>query len=152
MIEKLFDMADALGVRIEYADLAHLDRDGDYNPITKVMRLQRGMSRRLLQCTLAHELCHAIFGDRPSKFGPVNAKQERRADEWAALRLIDRDAYRDAERMHDGNVTLMCQTLDVIEDILIAYQRVLLRVGDTVYVAPKMGAGQWHQKVDVPNA
>lgn len=145
-------MADALGVSIVYEDLSHLDRDGDYDPSTKIMRLQEGMAHRLLQCTLAHELCHVVFGDVPSKFGPVNAKQERRADEWAALRLIDRDAYREAERAHDGNVVLMSQTLDVIEDILHAYQRVLLRIGDTVYVAPKMGTGQWAEKVGAHHA
>lgn len=51
---------------------------------------------------LAHELAHAVFGDVPSKFGPVNAKQERRAEEWAALRLIDRTEYRCLEMAHEG--------------------------------------------------
>lgn len=147
MTALLYDMAEALGVTVEHVDLSHLGRDGDYQHATKTIRLQKGMTRRLLRCTLAHELCHAIFGDTLSKFGPVNAKQERRADEWAALRLIHHDDYRIAELTRDGNVKLMAQDLDVVEDIVVAYQRVLLRVGDTVYVKPRMGVGRWSQKL-----
>ncbi|MEI3845364.1 MULTISPECIES: ImmA/IrrE family metallo-endopeptidase [unclassified Microbacterium] len=147
MTRHLYDMADALGVAIEYEDLSHLDRDGDYDARTHTIRLQAGMSYRLLRSTLAHELCHAVFGDVPSKFGPVNAKQERRADEWAALRLIDHREYRITEEAREGNVHLMAQDLDVIDDIVVAFQRVLLRVGETVYVGPRMGAGQWASKV-----
>lgn len=152
MTQQLFDMADMLGISIEYTDLSHLERDGEYDRDTNTIRLQEGMSYRLLRSVLAHELCHAVFGDVESQFGPVNAKQERRADEWAALRLIKRDAYREAEHAHDGNVILMAQALDVIEDIVQAYQRILLRVGDTVYERPRMGAGQWSRKSRVSHA
>ena len=145
----LYDMAAALGVRIVHTDLTHLDRDGDYNVKTNTIRLQQGMTRRLHRSVLAHELCHAIFGDVPSRFGPVNAKQERRADEWAALRLIDPERYREVEQIRDGNVALMAQDLDVIDDIVTAYQRILQRIGDHTYVAPKMGVGQWAHKVEV---
>ena len=149
MTAYLYDMADALGVRIEDADLSHLDRDGDYDLETNTIRLQEGMSHRLLRSTLAHELCHAVFGDVRSKFGPVNAKQERRADEWAALRLIHHEDYRQAEDAHDGNVQLIAQTLDVIDDIVEAYQRILVRVGETVYVGARMGAGQWDHRAEI---
>lgn len=149
MTPELLDFADALGVRISYADLSRLDRDGDYNRAKNTIRLQEGMSHRLHRSVLAHELAHAVFGDVTSKFGPVNAKQERRADEWAALRLIDRDDYSHAEHTHDGNVILIAQELDVIDDIVKAYRRILLRIGDTVYVDPRMGAGQWEHRVNV---
>lgn len=143
MTAHLYAMAESLGVTVEHVDLSHLGRDGDYNRATNTIRLQEGMSRRLLRCVLAHELCHAVFGDVRSKFGPVNAKQERRADEWAALRLITSSDYRDAEASCEGNVQLMAQELDVIEDIVTAYQRILLRIGETVYEKPRLGAGQW---------
>lgn len=149
MTPPLDDFADALGIRVRYTDLSRLDRDGDYNRQTNTIRLQEGMSYRLHRCVFAHEVAHAVFGDVPSKFGPVNAKQERRADEWAALRLIDRDEYRHVEELHDGNVILIAQDLDVIDEIVTAYQRVLLRIGDTVYVDPRMGAGQWEHRVTV---
>lgn len=149
MTAPLFHMAAALGVRIIHTDLTHLDRDGDYNAKTNTIRLQEGMSRRLFRSVLAHELCHAVFGDVPSRFGPVNAKQERRADEWAALRLIEHTDYSEAERLREGNVALIAQDLDVIDDIVHAYQRILQRFGNTTYVAPKMGVGQWAHKVEV---
>ena len=145
----LYDMAAALGVRIVHTDLTHLHRDGDYNVKTNTIRLQEGMTRRLLRSVLAHELCHAVFGDVPSRFGPVNAKQERRADEWAALRLINPSRYREVELIRDGNVPLMAQDLDVIDDIVHAFQRILQRIGDHTYVDPRMGAGQWAHKVEV---
>lgn len=149
MTAALYDMAAALGVRIVHTDLTHLHRDGDYNARTNIIRLQEGMTRRLLRCVFAHELCHAVFGDIPSRFGPVNAKQERRADEWAALRLIHRDEYSESERLRDGNIDLIAQDLDVIDDIVKAYQRVLFRIDGIVYVDARMGAGQWHEKVDL---
>ncbi|WP_136057300.1 ImmA/IrrE family metallo-endopeptidase, partial [Microbacterium sp. K24] len=84
MTAALFEIAEALNVTVEFADLSDMDRDGDYDAATHTIRLQCGMSLRLLRSVFAHELCHAVFGDVRSKFGPVNAKQERRADEWAA--------------------------------------------------------------------
>lgn len=149
MTRMLYDMAAALGVHIVHTDLTHLHRDGDYNVKTNTIRLQEGMSRRLLRSVLGHELCHAVFGDVPSRFGPVNAKQERRADEWAALRLIDPERYREVEHIRDGNVALMAQDLEVIDDIVHAFQRILQRIGDHTYVAPRMGVGQWEHKVEV---
>lgn len=146
-MKHLYDIAHALGVRIEHADLSHLERDGDYCARTNMIRLQTGMTRRLARSVLAHELAHAVFGDVPSMFGPVNAKQERRADEWAALRLITREDYRLAEALHNGHAPAIAVELDIMPDIVEAYQRVLLRVGDTVYTRPRMGAGQWHDRI-----
>lgn len=148
MTAALFHMAAALGVRVIHTDLTHLNRDGDYNAKTNTIRLHEGMTRRLLRSVFAHELCHAVFKDVPSMFGPVNAKQERRADEWAALRLIDQEHYREVERLRDGNISLMAQDLEVIDDIVHAYQRVLQRIGDSVYVEPRMGAGQYRHRVE----
>ena len=101
------------------------------------------MATRLHRSVLAHECAHAVFADVPSRFGPVNRKQERRADEWAALRLIDVTAYKHAELVHHGHSEAIALELGVTVDLIDAYQRVLLRVDDTVYVKPREGAGQW---------
>lgn len=146
-MQQLYDFAEMLGVTIEYANLDHLERDGDYHHRTQTIRLQHGMTWRLERSVLAHELAHAVFQDVPSMFGPENAKMERRADEWAALRLIDPVHYREVEQRCDGHPKCLAQELGVIEDIVTAYQRVLARIGDHVYVSPKMGAGQWVRKV-----
>ena len=82
----------------------------------------------------------------------MHAKQERRADEWAALRLINLEDYRHAETMHDGHAGAMALELGVMRSIVEAYQRVLLRVGDVVYQRPKMGAGQWEHREDLAEA
>jgi Zn-dependent peptidase ImmA (M78 family) len=145
---QLEEMVTALGLRIEYAALPP-DRDGEYRPKHRVIRLRRGMPSRLHRSVLAHELAHAVFGDEPTHFGPRHAKQERRADEWAALRLIAHEDYRHAEAVRDGHPGAIAVDLGVVRSIVEAYQRILLRVEDTVYVQPKMGAGMWAHRVDV---
>lgn len=146
--QEIHDALDALGVRVEYVELSP-GRDGEYIHARRLIRLRPGMSTRLHRSVLAHELAHAVFGDAPSHFGPVNAKQERRADEWAALRLICHEEYQHAERLHGAHPGAIAHDLGVVRSIVEAYQRVLLRVGDAVYVAPKMGAGQYEHRSEV---
>lgn len=143
----LWGIVDALGVRVEYCDLPN-DRDGEYLHDRQLIRLREGMATRLQRSVLAHELAHAVFADVPSMFGPVNRKQERRADEWAALRLITPDAYRRAEAIYGSHTGALALELGVITRIVEAYQRVLARIGDTVYVAPRMGAGQFAHRAE----
>lgn len=144
----LQDLAHQAGIRIEYANLRH-GRDGESYTARKLIRLRPGMHARLHRCVLAHELAHHAFADVPSHFGPVHAKQERRADEWAALRLISPADYRHVEEMHAGHVGAMAVELGVMRSIVEAFQALLLRLGDTVYVRPKMGAGNWAHREDV---
>lgn len=145
---RLLDFADALGVTIEYRELP-AGRDGQYVHARRVIQLRPGMHSRLHRSVLAHELCHALWGDVPSRFGPVNAKQERRAEEWAALRLIDHDEYRYLEAVHEGRAGGIALDLGVMKSIVMAYQSMLQRIGDTTYIDPRMGAGQWEHRVEV---
>lgn len=147
-LKQIYDMLDALGVRVEFCEMPE-DRDGEYVHDDRLIRIQHDLRTRRYRSALAHECCHAVFGDVPSKFGPVNAKQERRADEWAALRLIDLADYRREEERHDGHVEGMAIALNVTTDLVQAFRRILLRVGQDVYVAPRMGAGQWAHRVEV---
>lgn len=124
-------------------------RRGGYHDGLKQIRINPGMSRRATRSVLAHEIAHALFRDVPSHHGPVNAKQERRADEWAALYLITPDAFADAEKHRGGHSPSMAYDLDVTVELVEAFRRVLLRVGDTVYVDPKMGAGQFAHRAEV---
>lgn len=147
-ILELYEMLDALGVRVELCELPD-DRDGEYLHAERLIRIQHDLLLRRYVSTLAHETCHAVFGDGPTRFGPVNAKRERRADEWAALRLIDPDDYRREEARHDGHLEAMAIALHVTTDLVEAFRRVLLRVGQDVYIAPKMGTGQWAHRIEV---
>lgn len=73
---------------------------------------------------------------------------ERRADEWAALQLVDPDGYARAEFIHHGHVGAIAHDLGVVRSVIDTYQRILARVGDTVYVAPRMGAGQYAHRAE----
>lgn len=144
-----FDILSDLGFSVEYHDLEHLGIDGDCHQGKKLVRLQKCMARRLHTWKLAHETAHAVFGDEPSMFAQANAKMERRADEWAATRLIPIDRYRDVEDLRDGHVPSMAHDLDVITDAVEVFQRMLTRIGDTVYFEAKLGQGNWAAKHEV---
>ncbi|MBW1639287.1 ImmA/IrrE family metallo-endopeptidase [Microbacterium resistens] len=145
MTRALLDLADALGLTIEYYPLAR--RNGEYRHDLRRIRLRDGMTIRQERSTLAHELAHAVFADVPSPYGPVTAKQERRADEWAALRLITTDAYRAAEERWNGHLGAIAYDLAVTSRLVKAYQGLLLRLGPATYVEPRMGAGQWQERI-----
>lgn len=144
----LLDLAEQAGVRIEYCALRD-DRDGEYVHARNLIRLRPGMSERRHRSVLAHELGHAAFGDVPTRFGPVHAKQERRAEEWAALRLISIDDYRHVEALRDGHAGAMALDLGVMRSTVEAFASVLQRIGDAVYVDARMGDGQWIHRVEV---
>lgn len=134
-------------MRIEYADLTHLDRDGDCNIDTRTIRLQPGMLYRLERSVLAHELAHMMRGDRRTMFGYYDDKDERRADEIAAHMLITVHDYSIAESRCMTNTEAIAQELEVMDWIVEAYERTMQRIGDDIYVNPKMGVGQWSMKV-----
>lgn len=144
-MHRLFDFAAALGVTIEYAPL--IGRDGEYRDDQKRIRLRENMTDRLTRWTLAHELGHAIHGHRPTIFGTVDAKQERQADEWAALQLIDIDTYREVERLREGHAPSMAHDLGIVTEGVHAFQRMLERLGDDVYLKPCHGAGQYADRL-----
>lgn len=136
-----------LAVRVEYTDLTHLNRHGDYHPATRHLRIQEGMVYRKHRSVLAHELAHATYGDEPSIFDYINVKQERRADEWAAHFLIDTAEYRQAEEKYGTRIDWIAQELDIIERLVVAYERTLHRIGDNTYVNPRMGIGQHYARI-----
>ncbi len=115
----------SLGVRVhETGDLPD-DRDGEYIHSRRLIRLQRGMPRRLRRSVLAHECAHALAGDVPTLSSWSSDRQERRADEWAALQLIDPAAYRAAEQRHAGRLGAMALALDVTTDLVEVYRHLL---------------------------
>lgn len=142
-----YEMLNAFGIEIEYCDVPH-GRDADTDVEAKHMRVQWDLRPRTHRCTIVHELAHVVFGDVPSMFGPVNAKQERRADEWAAKFLIDLEDFRRAEELCSGRTASMAVALFVTTDLIDAFRRLLLRVNNTVYVAPKLGAGQYTHRIE----
>lgn len=145
--EYLTDLTHQAGIRVEYARLRD-GRDGESHVERKLIRLRPGMAARLHRCVLAHELGHHALQHRPTPFGPAHAKQERAAEEWGARILIRLDDYRHVEELHNGHAGAMARELDVMRSTLTAYQAILQRIGNTVYVQPKMGTGMWaHREI-----
>ncbi len=145
--------AQALNVRVEYAALRP-GRDGEYVHTTRSIRLRPGMHARLHRSVLAHELGHAHHGHAPARSAIVHAKQERLAEEWAALRLIRPADYRHAERACEGHPGAIALELGVMRSIVDTYRSLLLRLPrdeDTcaVYVDARMGAGMWAHREDI---
>ncbi len=148
-MQSLFDYARMLGVQVEFTDLSHLRRNGDYCHELKHVRIQDGMMQRKTRHVLAHELGHATANDVPSMLPHIHRRQEERADEWAAHFLISVAEYRDAEELHNGKVDAMAVELHVLERTVRAYQRTMDRIGDTTYIRPRLGIGQWLDRIEV---
>ncbi|MGN8024738.1 ImmA/IrrE family metallo-endopeptidase [Microbacterium sp. 22242] len=144
----LADLVDQAGVTIEYKRLRD-GRDGESYVDRKLTRLRPGMNARLHRCVLAHELGHHAFGHHSTRFGPVHAKQERAAEEWGALRLISLDDYRHVEEIHDGHAGAMALELGVMRSTLAAFQGLLLRTDQHVYLDPRLGTRQWARRTHV---
>lgn len=114
--------AAALGLRVEYF-WPTTGRKGEYRHDERLIVIRPGMSHRQERCTLAHEIAHALAGDVRSAFGPVNARQESRADQRAAQLLVDLDEYRLAERLHGPHCGAIADELDVTVHMLAVWRR-----------------------------
>lgn len=145
-MDALLALAAELGLTVIEKRVAHTS---GYHPGDRRIYLTPGMKRRTARSVLAHEIAHHVLGHHPTEFGPIRARQERAANEWAAVHLIDHDAYAEVERLRDGHVPSMSHDLDVAPELVAAYRSMLQRIGDTVYLAPKMGAGQFALRAEI---
>lgn len=148
-VAHLTELAEELGLSV--VERRGSTRGGYHDGLRRV-RINPGMSRRVTRSFLAHEIAHALFRDAPTPYGPVRAKQERRAWEWAALYLVDREAFAEAERLRSGHAPSIAHDLDVSVEIIEAFKRILARIGDQVYVKPGMGQGVWIERVKLSEA
>lgn len=145
-VTHLIEVARSLGLQVIERKGA---TRGGYHDGHRQIRINPGQSVRVTRSFLAHEIGHALWRDTPSPYGPVRMKQERRAWEWAARYLVTREAFAAAEVEHSGHGPAMAYELGVSVEIVEAFRRILQRIDDTVYVAPRMGEGQWAAKVRV---
>lgn len=95
---------------------------GAYDLTDRCIYLARGMSLREARSTLTHEIAHHLAGDCASDIPVVSARQEHRADLYAARMLIDLDEYRKAEIIHGGNMTLIAHDLHVTRRVVYIWQ------------------------------
>lgn len=112
-----FAHAADMGIEVEWVDLG-LKRMGDYDDRTRVIRLNPRQVRRQAAHTLAHELGHAVRGDRTS-----TAAGERLADEYGAAMLITVAEYAAAERHVGHHPNALALDLGVTPDLIRAWRR-----------------------------
>lgn len=74
---------------------------------------------------------------------------EREADEWSALHNINIWDYREAEHEHNAHVPTMAFHLGVVDEAVEVFRGMLARLGDAVYLRPRMGVGNWDRKLEV---
>lgn len=146
MTVDMWDLAHDLGLEVREKRGVH--RSG-YAPGDNHIDLTPGMRGRVLQSVLCHEIGHHVLGHFPTDFGPIRKRQEAAANVWAARTLITPDAYVEAERKWGGHITGMAIEMFVADELVIVYQRMLLRTDQAVYVDPRMGAGQWSHRFEV---
>ncbi|MCT1477703.1 ImmA/IrrE family metallo-endopeptidase [Microbacterium sp. p3-SID336] len=121
-MQQLLRLADQLELRV--VERAGRTRGG-FDPVAGTIRLAPGMSRRTARSVLAHELGHAQLGHHPTALASARARQERRADEWAARRLITPAAYAEAEAARGTHLASLAFELDVTIELVAAFQRLL---------------------------
>lgn len=97
----------------------HGDVQGLYLRKQNLILLDRGLTSEQRRCVLAHEISHARHLDEGCR---MDRWSERRADEEAAMMLIDPMEYAYAEAVYEGNVMGMARELSVLPWVITAYR------------------------------
>ncbi len=122
-MDALYRHAADLGLECEWRDLGDTRR-GEYWDDRKLIVLNRRLTVSQSNAALAHELGHAIYGDRCS-----TPAAERRADEVGAALAIPISDYREAEKHVGEHAGALAQALDVTPRLVFAWRRWALRMG-----------------------
>ena len=93
---------------------------GVYHHPSRTISTRRGMSIQQYRSTLAHELGHAHYGDVPVR-GIYTARQEARADLYAAHLLINPEEFRDACIWHHDHLGAVADDLEVTHHLARVY-------------------------------
>jgi Zn-dependent peptidase ImmA (M78 family) len=115
-----FQHAEELGLRVEYQSLR--TAFGLYVPGQDLILLRARMKSATERSVLAHEIEHYLQQDRRVS-GIYSIRQERRANEGAALRLIPTDLWNDV-RAWSSDPREWAIELQVTAEILLARMRV----------------------------
>lgn len=116
-LEQLLAHCGDLGIEVEWLDLGGRRR-GEYRDDEQVIRLNTSLTRDQATATLAHELGHAMFGDRCS-----TAAGERRAWEYGAALIVSPREYAHAESMVGCHPAALALELGVTPRLIEAWRR-----------------------------
>ena len=93
---------------------------GWYDHHRRTISTRRGMGIAMYRSVLAHELGHAHFQD-VAVHGIYTARQEARADLYAAHLLIDPEEFRDACIWHHDHLGAVADDLEVTHHLARVY-------------------------------
>lgn len=116
-LDLLFAHAADLGLEVEWRDLGSR-RHGQYHHEGHLVVLNTRLTRAQATGALAHEVGHAVFGDRCS-----TPRNERRADEYGASLIILVKDYQAAERAVGPHVGALAEELCVTPRMIEAWRR-----------------------------
>lgn len=116
-LDRLFQHCADLGIDVEWADLGPVRR-GVYCDDESLITLNLRLTRAQATACLAHEVGHAVFGDRCS-----TPRAERRASEYGAALIINVKDYQAAERMVGEHCGALADELGVTPHIIEAWRR-----------------------------
>ena len=133
--KRLIELIDASGVRLIETSELHRRFNACWHQPSQTVYVRWGLDPVTRRCAIAHELGHAHYGDECSSPGA-----ERRADRWAASKLLDADAVFRAARDCDGAASLVAAELGVTPRLLEAWMELyragrweVSRVGDVQF-------------------
>lgn len=119
--EQLHDRAQQRGVRVAWADLGR--RRGLYEDDLDRITLNLCLTDYQEKSTLAHELSHAHWHDRPTASRTEHQRRERRANAEAARMLITAAEYARAEEAVGPDPGALAVELSVSRWVVEAWQR-----------------------------
>lgn len=117
---KLDSIARHLGVRImpDLRDELHQDDAAGWFSRSRRVLYRNDMPYRETLCAVAHELAHAFYGDEHTVDPRRDARQEARADRWAAGALITEKSYREAELVVGSHAGALAAELNVTVEFI----------------------------------
>lgn len=114
-LDLLFAYAADLGLDVEWVDLGDVRR-GEYADDERIIRLHHGLTHAQATATLAHEVAHAVFGDRCS-----TPAIERRAWHYGARLVISDRDYARAEWIVGSHPLALAAELGVTRRLVEAW-------------------------------
>lgn len=122
---RLDEIARGLGVRImpDIRGELYPEDIGAWLPRSRRILYRLGMRYSETMCTIAHELGHAYYGDGVVEDHLRDARQESRADRWAAGILISADAYRQAEAIVGSHPGALAAELGVTVEFVHVWRK-----------------------------
>lgn len=116
-MDLLYLHAADMGIEVEWRDLGDRRR-GEYWHDSQVIVLNSRLTRAQATAALAHEIGHAVHGDRCS-----SPSAESRADETGASLIIEAAEYEAAECMSGEHPGALARHLDVTPRLVLAWRR-----------------------------